>query len=237
MARQDFPYCKFRFFPRWSLWSEGGWGGPGEGAGHPLLLWCTAILILPCVHSPAGARRPHTPPGPRTGLATTNDAGWCNSRPRGCGSPSVTRGRCRGQVFGLLPCGTQSPLRCALSVTLLHAAACGIAARCWKRTHVLVHGCSPIAGRQERATGAGPGVVPTRTNRELTCTGGVRWFGKHDFPPPSDEEGEGGAGVFLTGGKGRRRSGLTPFASRLWLPMPWSGPQCARPCAARSRPR
>ena len=29
MARSDFPDCKFRFFPRWSLWSgEGGGGAP-----------------------------------------------------------------------------------------------------------------------------------------------------------------------------------------------------------------
>ena len=33
MARPDFPYCKFRFFPRWSLWSgEGGRGVWGEGS-------------------------------------------------------------------------------------------------------------------------------------------------------------------------------------------------------------
>ena len=53
--RHDFPNGKFRFFPRWSLWSGGG-GGVGtrpryqEVGGSrgvpPLLLWCTAILIL-----------------------------------------------------------------------------------------------------------------------------------------------------------------------------------------------
>ena len=39
-------------FPLWSLWSRGA-GGPG-GRGTPLLLWCTAILILPsaCVYPP-----------------------------------------------------------------------------------------------------------------------------------------------------------------------------------------
>ena len=32
MARPDFPYCKFHFFPRWSLWSgEGGRGFWGRG--------------------------------------------------------------------------------------------------------------------------------------------------------------------------------------------------------------
>ena len=40
-VRQDFPYCKFRFFSLWSLWSGGAvYGGRGL-----LLLWCTAILI------------------------------------------------------------------------------------------------------------------------------------------------------------------------------------------------
>ena len=29
IARSDFPDCKFRFFPRWSLWS--GFGGRGCG--------------------------------------------------------------------------------------------------------------------------------------------------------------------------------------------------------------
>ena len=30
MARQDFPNGKFRFFPRWSLWSGGGGGSRGD---------------------------------------------------------------------------------------------------------------------------------------------------------------------------------------------------------------
>ena len=80
MARPDFPNGKFRFFPRWSLWSGRGgglaqglgirlftfggaywpfatahsdslWvrtkGGGGVQGGCPLLLRCTAVLILP----------------------------------------------------------------------------------------------------------------------------------------------------------------------------------------------
>ena len=43
MAQSDFPDCKFRFFPQWSLWFGGGGG---------LLLRCTAILILPSLRSP-----------------------------------------------------------------------------------------------------------------------------------------------------------------------------------------
>ena len=43
-AQPDFPDCKFRFFPRWSLWSVGGGGPGGRTLPH---LRCTAILILP----------------------------------------------------------------------------------------------------------------------------------------------------------------------------------------------
>ena len=32
MASPDFPYCKFRFFPLWSLWSGEGGGVLGEGS-------------------------------------------------------------------------------------------------------------------------------------------------------------------------------------------------------------
>ena len=64
MAQQDFPNGKFRFLPRWSLWSGGlarghgvglyafggafglGSGGSG-GGGYPHFLWFTAILLLP----------------------------------------------------------------------------------------------------------------------------------------------------------------------------------------------
>ena len=42
MAPPDFPNRKFRFFPRWSLWSEGG-GVQGAGGGAFLLR--TAIQI------------------------------------------------------------------------------------------------------------------------------------------------------------------------------------------------
>ena len=35
MARPDFPFCKFRFFPRWSLWSGGAGGGSRGGGGGP----------------------------------------------------------------------------------------------------------------------------------------------------------------------------------------------------------
>ena len=39
MARPDFPYCKFRFFPLWSLWSgEGGRGFWGRGPPPPWFL-------------------------------------------------------------------------------------------------------------------------------------------------------------------------------------------------------
>ena len=34
-ARSDFPYCKFRFFPRWSLWSGRGGRGVQGGGGTP----------------------------------------------------------------------------------------------------------------------------------------------------------------------------------------------------------
>ena len=40
MARPDFPNGKFRFFPRWSLWSGGG------GSPPPLLV--LSILKTPC---------------------------------------------------------------------------------------------------------------------------------------------------------------------------------------------
>ena len=47
MARPDCPDRQFRSFPRWSLWSWGGsrWGGGGGTL--PILLRCTAILMLP----------------------------------------------------------------------------------------------------------------------------------------------------------------------------------------------
>ena len=46
MARQNFPYCKFRFFPLESLWSGEGEGGSRGGVSPRL--WCTAILIHLC---------------------------------------------------------------------------------------------------------------------------------------------------------------------------------------------
>ena len=42
MARPEFPDCKFRSLPRWSLWSGGV-----QGDTPPHLLRCTAILIPP----------------------------------------------------------------------------------------------------------------------------------------------------------------------------------------------
>ena len=39
MARPDFPDGKFRFFPRWSLWSGGGSGGGGLARGHGVALF------------------------------------------------------------------------------------------------------------------------------------------------------------------------------------------------------
>ena len=48
MARPDFPDCKFRFFPRWSLWSAGGGGGnpPPTVYGHSNTSLRPALLGL-----------------------------------------------------------------------------------------------------------------------------------------------------------------------------------------------
>ena len=39
MAQQDFPDCKLRFFPRWSLWSCGGGGVQGRGGAPPPMVY------------------------------------------------------------------------------------------------------------------------------------------------------------------------------------------------------
>ena len=55
MARPDFPSRKFRFFPRWSLWSGGGGTGVQGGGGlppPPSTLYGPSHTSLPPPHPP-----------------------------------------------------------------------------------------------------------------------------------------------------------------------------------------
>ena len=50
MARPDFPNCKFRCFPRWSIWSAGGEGISGEPTPPPLVFgYSEDALLLGCM--------------------------------------------------------------------------------------------------------------------------------------------------------------------------------------------
>ena len=70
MAQQDVPYCLFRFFPRWSIWS---WGGGVRGGGNP----SSPYGVRPFYYFPGGTFPPSRPnPAPAPGSARQR------SRPR-----------------------------------------------------------------------------------------------------------------------------------------------------------
>ena len=85
MAQQDFPHWKFPFFPSVVTLV---WRG-----GIPLLLWCTAILILPCP--------PH--PRPLTARAPGCTARAQNPRPIAQGAHCMPRGTVPGNCCALIP--------------------------------------------------------------------------------------------------------------------------------------
>ena len=141
MAPPDFPDCKFRFLPRWSLWSGGG-GGWSRGGNPP-----SSCGVRPFGYFPRGTHPPpqHTHMG--TGMGGTS----CPRAPR--------QGRVRGGGFGtrpwwlaLLACGgAYWPLAFEPSaMTSRHPYYCG---------HPHCRGHPPAWGGIQNATSA-HGVLP-----------------------------------------------------------------------------
>ena len=71
MARSDFPNCKFRCYPRWSLWSGAGRGG-ARGRGGPSSYGRRAFECTPDVGAVCGLRM--------AGQRHTSSFGFCPKR-------------------------------------------------------------------------------------------------------------------------------------------------------------